>query len=97
MSLKSVRQACLRAYLCLIHGPSLFWAMCWVRVLNGYAENPVSKEDRLFALDNFLYRRKKCRMDGPKFREVTQKWGYDLNHILRTVTNHWSPKPRSLR
>jgi len=73
--------------------------MRWVRVLKGYADadSPVSKKERFSALDNFLYRRKKCRMDDRKFREVTQKWGYDLNYILRTVTNHRSPKARSLK
>jgi hypothetical protein len=70
--------------------------MHWVRVLKGYTENSVSKKDRLSALENFLYWRKKCRISDWEFIEVARKRGYDLPNILRKVTNHQSSKPRSL-
>ena len=96
MNLKYACQACLWACPCLLHELFLFWAMRWVKVLKGYAENSVSKKDRLLTLEKFLYWRKKCRINDWEFIEAARKWGYDLPDILRKVTNHQSSKSRSL-
>jgi len=85
MIFEFVCRACFRIYSCLLYGLPLFMAMRWVRVLKGYAENPVSKKEHFRVIRILKNWRRRCGLSVQEFREIAYKWGHDVPGIMRIL------------
>jgi len=84
-----------RGYLYLAHKFALLRAVLCLRVLKKYANNPqASKKKHLSAIRKLIHWRRRCGLDIREFVKMAYRWGYNVPHIMRILTEARSLKRR---